>query len=258
MTDIHPSAIVAPEAELAESVSIGPFAVIGPGVRIRAGTKVSAHVVIEGLTEIGEENFIGPFACLGAEPQHTDYHGEPTRLVIGNRNRIREYVTIHRGTAHGRGETIVGDDNFIMVGCHIAHDCVLGNGIIMANQAQLAGHVLVEDYAVFGGLTGVHQYARVGECAMVAALSGVSLDAPPFSLVGGERARLIGLNRIGLKRKEVPPDTVQAIRRAYRMIFHSGKLLKEALEKTDAELGDVPEVKHLIQFIRTSERGVLR
>jgi UDP-N-acetylglucosamine acyltransferase len=258
MAEIHPSAIVAQEAELAESVRIGPLAVIGPGVRIRAGTEVCAHVVIEGLTEIGEDNFIGPFACLGAEPQHTAYRGEETRLVIGSRNKIREYVTIHRGTAHGGGETLVGNDNFIMVGCHIAHDCKLGNGITMANQAQLAGHVRVEDHAVFGGLTGVHQYARVGECAMVAALSGVSLDAPPFSLVGGERARLIGLNRIGLKRREVPSETIQAIRRAYRIIFQSAKLLKDALEQTEAELGDVPEVKHLIQFIRTSERGVLR
>jgi UDP-N-acetylglucosamine acyltransferase len=258
MTEIHPSAVVSEKAELGPGVSVGPSAIIGEGVRIGARTSVGPHALIEGLTEVGEDNTIGPFSYIGGPPQHTECHGEGTRLKIGDRNRIREYVTIHRGTEKGRGETHIGSDNFIMVGCHVAHDCILGNCIIMANQAQLAGHVEVEDYAVFGGLSGVHQYARVGESAMVAALAGVSLDAPPFSMVGGQRARLIGLNRVGLKRRGFSIDTIHAIREAYRIIFQSGKLLKEALGQAEQELGEVPEVGHLIEFIRRSERGVLR
>lgn len=255
---IHPSAVIHPRAELDAGVSVGPFAVIGAEVRIAAGTVIGAHTVLEGPAEIGRDNWIGAFVCLGGPPQHVAYRGEPTRLRVGDRNRIREYVTIHRGTAQGRGETVVGNDNFIMVGCHVAHDCVLGNRIIMANQALLAGHVLLEDHVVLGGISGVHQYCRVGRGAMLAAISGAPMDVAPWSLVAGDRARFIGLNRIGMKRVGLATETVNALRRAYRVIFRSGLRLEEGLEQAQAEFGADPEVAHLLEFIRGSKRGVIR
>ena len=256
--EIHPSAVIHARAELAPGVSVGPYAVIGEAVKIGAGTRIGAHALLEGPTEIGRDNRIGPFAYLGAPPQHTAYRGEPTRLRVGDRNLIREYATLHRGTIQGRSETLVGDDNFIMVGCHIAHDCVVASHVTMANQTQLAGHVLIEDHAVLGAISGVHQYARVGRGAMLAGLSGAAMDVPPWSLVGGERARFVGLNRVGIKRVGLSPETANALRLAYRTIFRSGLKLEEALEEAAEEFGGDPEVAHLIEFVRASQRGVIR
>ena len=255
---IHPTAVVHPRAELDPGAVVGPFAVIGAGVKIGAGTAIGAHAVLEGPTEIGRDNRIGPFVCLGGAPQHVGYRGEPTRLRVGDRNLIREYVTIHRGTVQGRGETVVGNDNFIMIGCHVAHDGVLGDHIIMANQAMLAGHVVLEDHVVLGGISGVHQYCRVGRGAMLGAISGTPMDVGPWSLVAGDRGRFIGLNRIGMKRVGLSPETTRALHRAYRTIFRSGLKLEEGLDKAQAEFGADPEVAHLLEFIRTSKRGVLR
>ena len=186
------------------------------------------------------------------------YRGEETRLVIGDRNVIREYVTMHRGTARGLEETRVGSDNFIMALCHVAHDCILKDNIIMANSVQLAGHITVEDHVVFGGLAGVHQYCRVGRCSMVAGISRVPMDVPPFSLVGGSPARFVGLNRVGLRRIGLPRETTHALRQAYKIIFRSGKLLEEGLKQAQTEYGSVPEVAHVLEFIRGSQRGVIR
>lgn len=258
MVEIHPSAIVDPSCELDEGVSIGPYAVISGGVKIGKGTIIGAHTVIEGKCVIGAENKIGCFVHLGGAPQHLKYNMEETSLFIGDSNQIREFVTIHRGTLEGGGKTVIGNNNFFMVGCHIAHDCKIGNGIVMANYTQLGGHSEVFDYAVFGGLSGVHQRARVGRCVMVAALAGVSLDAPPFSLVGGERARWLGLNRVGLQRLGFSDEKVMQIRKAYRIIFSPYTLLEKGLEQASSELGDVPEVKEIIEFFKTSKRGVIR
>jgi UDP-N-acetylglucosamine acyltransferase len=256
--ELHSTAVVHPRAELAPGVAVGPYAVIGEGVKIGSGTSIGAHALVEGPTELGRDNVIGPFAYLGAPPQHTAYRGEPTRLRVGDRNSIREFATLHRGTVQGRGETVIGDDNFIMVGCHIAHDCVVASHVMMANQAQLAGHVLVEDHAVVGGLAGMHQYCRIGRGAMLAALSGAAMDVPPWSLVGGERARFVGLNRVGIKRVGLSQETANALRLAYRTIFRSGLKLEEALEEAAEEFGGDPEVAHLIEFVRASQRGVIR
>jgi len=258
MAGIDPRAAVDDKAELAEGVEVGPFAVIGPNVKIGAGTTVGPHAMVEGRTEIGKDNYIGPFAFVGGAPQHTEYKGEDTSLKIGDRNRIREYATIHRGTPDGRGETVIGSDCFVMVGCHIAHDCVLGDRIIMANLASLAGHVVVEDDVVLGGFVGVHQYCRVGAVVMLAAMARVTKDVPPYSLVGGDPPRFLGLNRVGLKRVGMAEDSKKALRQAYRIIFSKSAHLDEGLENAEAELGEVAEVKHLIEFARSSERGLVR
>lgn len=258
MAGIDPRAAVSAGAELGAGVEVGPFAVIGPSVRIGEGTVVGAHAVIEGRTAIGKKNFIGPFASLGGPPQHVAYQGEDTGVVIGDRNQFREYVTIHRGTAQGLGETRVGSDNFIMVGCHLAHDCVIGDRVIMANLATLGGHVVVADDAVFGGLAAVHQHCRIGRVVMVAAMSKLVQDAPPYSLVGGEPPRFVGLNRVGLKRVGLSEEVRTALRKAYRLIFMKGVRLEQGLEKAETEFGEFSEVKNVIRFFKESHRGVIR
>ena len=257
MSEIHPSAIIDPKAEIEQGVKIAPFVIIEGKVKIGKGTIIGPHSFIQGPCKIGENNQIGAYVHIGGAPQHRDYKGEETGLEIGDANQIREFVTIHRGTTQGAGITRIGSYNFIMIGSHIAHDCQLGNHITMANYVQLAGHCQVDDYAVFGGLSGVHQHCRIGKGVMVAALSGVSLDAPPFSVVGGERAKFIGINRVGLKRMGMDEERIRAIRKAYRIIC-SNLLLEQALKKAEEELGEVEEVKEIIQFFRTSKRGVVR
>jgi UDP-N-acetylglucosamine acyltransferase len=258
MGGIDPRAVIEKGAELDAGVSAGPFCHIGPKVRIGAGTVVSAHAVIEGRTTIGRDNWIGPFAYIGGPPQHVSYKGEDTAVVIGDRNRIREQVTIHRGTAEGPGETRLGSDDFIMVGTHIAHDCMVGDRVITANLATLAGHVEVEDDAVFGGLTGVHQYVRIGRVAMIAAMSRISQDVPPYALVGGDPPRFLGLNRVGLKRVGMDEEAKKALRQAYRIIFSKGVKLADGLARAEQELGTIPEVSHVLEFIRGSKRGIIR
>jgi len=255
---IDPRAVVHEGAQLASDVEVGPFAVIGAEVKIGAGTSVSAHAVIEGEVTIGRDNYIGSFTHLGGPPQHVAYKGEKTTLTIGDRNRIREYVTMHRGTADGRGDTLVGSDNFIMIGSHIAHDCVLGDRIILANLGTVAGHVIIEDDVVFGGFVGVHQFCRVGKVAMIAAGTKATKDVPPFAIVGGEPPKFVGLNRVGLRRVNMPEESRTAVRKAYRTIFKKGEGLEDGLAKTEKEFGEVAEVGHLVRFIRESSRGVIR
>jgi len=258
MSQIHPTALIDSRAELGEEVKIGAYVVIEGKVEIGAGTELGPYSYIQGPARIGKDNRIGAYVHIGGIPQHREYRGEETGLEIGDENLIREFVTIHRGTALGTGITRVGSGNFIMVGVHIAHDCQLGNQITIANYVQIAGHCQVDDYAVFGGLAGVHQHCRVGKGAMVAALAGVSLDVPPYSVAGGERARFVGLNRVGLKRMGVEEEVVRAIRRAYRIISQPGVLLKDALAEVEQELGEIPEVREIVEFYRSSTRGVIR
>ncbi len=258
MAEIHPTALVDKQAELDPGVSVGPYAVVTGRVRIGSGTVIGPHALLEGPCEIGSDNKIGAFVHLGGAPQHLQYRGEETRVRIGDQNQLREFVTVHRGTALGRGETVIGNNNFIMVGCHIAHDCVLGGAITMANYVQLAGHVQVFDHAVFGGLAAAHQHCRIGRGVMVGGMSGLEMDAPPFSMVVGARARYVGLNRVGLKRMGMAEEKISAIKKAYRILLGSKLLLKDALLKAEAELGPIPEVSEILEFFRTSQRGVIR
>lgn len=231
---------------------------IGPGVVLEAGVEVRPHALINGQTRIGPRTRIFPFAVLGEEPQDKTFSGEATQLIVGADNIVREHVTIHVGTAKGGGCTRIGDDNFIMNGVHIAHDVQLGSHVIVASQAAIAGHAEIQDYAVIGGLSGVHQHARVGESAMVGALTGITLDAPPFALVSGERGPLRGVNVIGLRRRGFSREVRREIKRAYQLLFWSRLRLEDAIAAVRSEGFVSPEVKRLVAFIESSERGVSR
>jgi len=256
--NIHPTAIVAPEAELEEGVEIGPYSIIGPDVKIGKNTIIGPHTVIDRYTQIGEGCHILQFCSLGAPPQDIKFAGEKTGLVIGNFNMIREYVSIHRGTTADQGLTIIGDRNMIMAYCHIAHNCILENNVIMANASTLAGHVHLEDFAFVSGLSGIHQFCRVGAHAMVGGASAVVKDIPPYTVANGNRASLFGLNLIGLQRRGFSEATIAALKHAYRIIFRSDLLLEEALEKAATEVEDCPEVRHFIEFIQKSKRSICR
>ena len=259
---IHPTAIVGREVELAGAVEIGPYSLIIGKVRIGEGTVIQSQVRIEGETEIGKNNQIYPGAVLGSSPQHSKYQGEKTVLRIGDGNIIREYVTIHRGTGLGGGVTSVGDGNFLMAYCHLGHDCRVGSRVIMANSSQISGHVLIEDEAVFSGLIGVHQFVRIGQLAMIGGGAMVVMDIPPFAIANGDRARLYGINRIGLKRKGLSGETIRAIQKAYEILFRSGLRREEAVQKVEKEISPSQpggkEVRHILEFIRGSERGITR
>lgn len=255
---IHPTAIVHPRAELAEEVEVGPYSIIGEHVTIKKNTVIGPHVVIEGRTTIGENCKIFQFASIGAAPQSLKYKGEEARVIIGNENIIREFVTIHKGTPQGGGETLVGNNNFIMAYSHIAHDCRLGNGVIMANAATLAGHIEIEDYSIIGGLTAIHQHVRIGCYAILGGATAVVMDIPPYVCAVGNRAQLYGLNIVGLKRHGFSPETILKLKRTYRIFFRSGLNLKEALAQVEKEGLDGPEVEHFIKFIQTSKRGICR
>jgi UDP-N-acetylglucosamine acyltransferase len=255
---IHPKAIIAPGAELAEDVEIGPYAVVGPEVRIGRGTKVGAHAVIEGRTTIGERNRVFQFAALGAIPQDLKYHGELTTLVIGNENQIREFTTLHIGTEGGGGVTSVGDRNLFMNFSHVAHDCHIGNRVIFANGATLAGHVVVEDHVIVGGLAAVHQFVRLGESSMLGGGAMVVQDVPPFCVVQGDRAGLVGLNVEGLRRRGFSDDEVRALRVAYRTLFRSGLTVRDAIRKMREEQAPGAAAERLLQFVESSKRGICR
>ncbi|MGH7814057.1 MAG: acyl-ACP--UDP-N-acetylglucosamine O-acyltransferase [Candidatus Binataceae bacterium] len=254
---MHTSAIVDSRAELDSSVEIGPGAVIGPGVRIGADSIVGPNAAIVGNTTIGRRNRIWQFAALGAEPQDLKFKDEPSRVEIGDDNLIREFVTIHRGTEGGGMVTRVGSNILLMTSVHVAHDCTIGDHAIIATGTGLAGHCAIEEYVTVEGMVGLHQFCRVGAHAIVAAGSKVAQDVPPYSMVAGpERARLAGINGIGLKRRGFPAETIAALKSAVRTIFF-GKLLRaDALRKAREEHGDVPEVRRLIDFIANSKRGV--
>jgi UDP-N-acetylglucosamine acyltransferase len=252
---VHPTAIVHPDAVVGNGTVIGPHAVIGAHVKIGRDCRVGASTVIDGWTDIGDGNEIFPMASIGLIPQDLKFGGEPTRLVIGNRNVIREFVTIHRGTAGGGGVTQIGDHNLFMAYAHVAHDCRVGNETIFANGATLAGHVLVEDFATVGAFSGVHQYCRVGRHAFIGGYSVVTKDALPFAKTVGNRARIYGVNTIGLVRRKFSPDSIAKLRRAYRYLLHSNT--SRALAQIEREPSlQCEEVQYVVDFIRSSSRGV--
>ncbi len=255
---IHPTAIIHEGAQIAEDVEIGPYAIIGEHVSIGSGTTVGPHTVIEGWTEIGCDNRIFQFASIGAAPQDLKYRGEKALLKIGDRNTVREFATLHRGTADGGGETIVGNDNLLMAYSHVAHDCILGNQVILANGATLAGHVEVDDFAILGGLCAVHQFTKIGSHVMISGGSMVTQDVPPFSIAQGDRAKTVGINQIGLKRRGFSDEAIRGIKQAYKLIFRSGLRTEEALEQIANEIKDLPEVEQFSEFVRNSTRGVAR
>ncbi len=259
MADIHPTVIIDKEAEIADSVSIGPYSIIGPKVFIDKDTKIGSHVVIHSHTKIGKGCQIYSFASIGGSPQDLKYKGEETWVEIGNYNIIREYVTINRGTARGGGITRLGDHNLLMAYVHIAHDCQIGNRVILANVATLGGHVEIEDCAIIGGLTAIHQFVKIGAYAILGGKSGAVKDIPPYVTAWGPRARLYGLNLIGLKRHGFAPEVIKALKRAYRLIIYAKKPLKEVIAEVKADpIFAVPEVAHFVEFIETSKRGVPR
>ncbi len=255
---IHPTAVVSRRAELGREVVVGPYSIIGDEVILHDGVRIASHCVIEGPTEIGSGTVVFPFAAIGQIPQDLKYRGEPSRVVIGQRNRIREYVTIHRGTEGGGGVTVIGDDNLLMVQAHVAHDCRIGHHVIMANGASLAGHVIVEDHATLGAYVGVHQFCRIGTYAFIGAYAVVVKDALPYALSAGNHARCYGPNRVGLKRKGFTADQLRAIDRAFYLLLAAKLNTTQALEALRRELGTVPEVQYLIEFIETSRRGVVK
>lgn len=255
---IHPQAAVHPRARVADDVEIGAYSVIGQDVEIGSGTWVGPHVVINGPTRIGRDNRIYQFASLGDAPQHLGYKGEPTRLEIGDRNVIREYCTFNRGTVAGGGVTRLGNDNFIMAYCHLAHDCRVGNHTVFANCASLAGHVQVGNYAVLGGFTVAHQFCRIGDYCMTALGAITFMDIPPYLIASGNPAEPHGLNLRGLKRRGFSNDAVEALRRAYKTLYKSKLKLSEATERLERAGKRSPEVHHFVEFIKASERGIIR
>ncbi len=258
MTNIDERAIVSKGAELDKDVTIGPYSFIGPNVKLGKRCKVYPHAVIDGWTSIGDDCQIFPFASIGMGPQDIKYKDEKTELIIGNNNIIREYVTINRGTVSGRGKTVIGNNNFIMTSCHIAHDCILGNEIVMANLATLAGHVEVEDYAVIGGFTAVHQFVKIGTISMIGGASGVAQDVAPYTIVAGNRAKLFGLNLVGIKRRGIEGERLDTLKKAYRIIFKSKLTLQEAKETIEKSGLLSDDVAKLLNFMLDSKRGVIR
>ena len=255
---VHPTVIISPDAKLGANVEIGPYSVIGADVKIGKNTIIGPHVVIDDYTHIGEGCHIHQFCSIGAPPQDLKFGGEKTRVVIGNFNTIREFVTINRSTTADIGVTIIGDHNLIMAYCHVAHNCKLGDRIVMANGATLAGHVHVEDNAIIGGLTGIHQFSFIGAHCIIGGASAVVKDVPPYTMASGNHAKLFGLNLVGLKRRNFSEKTIKALKDAYRIIFRSNLLLEAALIKAQDEVEDVPEVRHFIKFIQGSKRGTCR
>ena len=251
MPRIHPTAIVDSGAELADDVEIGAFSTVGPQVKLAAGVRLVSHVVIEGATEIGEGTIVHPFAMLGGAPQHLAHKGEPTRLVIGPRNTIREHVTMHTGTVAGGGVTRVGSDSLFMVASHVAHDCVVGDRVTFANNATLGGHVHVGDGVFMGGLCAAHQYTRIGRFAFVGGVSAVTKDVIPFGSVWGSQAVLGGLNLVGLKRRGFRREVINELRAAYRLLFAPEGTFQERLDDLEAAHGGSPEVMEIVDFIRT-------
>lgn len=255
---IHPTAIVHPGAELDSSVRVGPYTTIGEHVTIGEGTEIGSHVSIDSYVTIGPECRIFPFASIGAPPQAVKYAGEETWVKIGRRTTVREFVTIHRGTGFGGGLTEVGDENMLMAYCHVAHDCKTGFRVILANAATLGGHIVIGNHVTIGGLVAMHQFVRVGDYAFIGGKAAVPKDIPPYVIASGDRARLHGLNSVGLQRNGFSPETVRLLKKAYRIIFRIGLTLNEAIERVKAEVEQVPEVVNIINFITSSQRGITR
>ena len=255
---IDATAVIDPGAEIAGNVSIGPYSVIGANVAIGAGTRIGPHVVINGHTRIGRDNTVYQFASIGEDPQDKKYKGEPTRLEIGDRNTIREFVTINRGTAQDEGVTRLGDDNWIMAYVHIAHDCQIGNQTIFANNASLAGHVTVGDYVILGGFTLVYQFCSLGPHSLTAYGSGISMDVPPYVTVGGSPARPHGLNMEGLRRRGFPEEARKVLKQAYKTLYRENRSLQDAIAELKGRVGECDELEVLVSFLETRSRGIVR
>ncbi len=255
---IHPSAIVSPDAVLGDGCHIGPFCTVGGEVKLGNAVHLESHVVIDGKTTVGDETRVFPFVSIGHAPQDLKYQGEPTSTEIGKRNHLREFVTIHRGTAGGGGVTRIGDDNLLMAQAHVAHDCQIGNEVIMANAATLAGHVEIADRANVGAYSGVHQFCRIGREAFVGGYSVVVKDALPFATSQGNHAKCYGLNRIGMKRRGYPKETIEKLHRAYHLLLSSKLNTTQAVERIREEITDCAEVDYLVEFIESSSRGVVK
>ncbi len=256
---IHSTAIVHPKARLADDVEVGPFCLIGEHVTIGKGTRLLSHVTVDGRTEIGELNEVHPFASIGGPPQHLGYKGEPTKVIIGHDNIIREYVTVNRATVQGGGITSLGSKNILMAYAHVAHDCRLGSHLIMANAASLAGHITIGDHAIIGGLTGIHQHVRVGHYAMVGGCCAIGQDVPPFiRAAGGYRAHLYGLNSLGLQRHGFSDDRIAVLKKAYDLLFRSGHRVAEAIRLTKKEFKGQADVAQILTFMEATKRGVSR
>ena len=255
---IHPTAVVADGADIADDVEIGPFCVIGDGVQIGPGCSIGSHVVINGPTTIGKDNRIYQFSSVGDDPQDKKYAGEPTKLVIGNGNTIREYCTISRGTVQDEGVTSLGDDNWIMAYVHIAHDCRIGSHCIFANNATLAGHVHVGDWAIFAGFTGAHQFCRIGAHAFLGMYAGTGRDVPAYTMIGGQPPSPKGINSEGLKRRGFTADEIRNIKNAYRTVYRSGMKLADAVAELEAIAREQPELDLFVESLKTSERGIIR
>lgn len=252
---IHPTAVVHPGAQLGPDCEVGPYCILGEHVVLGKGCRLHAHVVIDGHTTLGDGNEIYPFACLGLKTQDLKWKGGVTRTRIGHRNTFREYVTVHSATSDG-GETVVGSDNNLLAYTHVAHDVQMGDRIIMSNVATLAGHVVVEDGAIVGGLAAVHQFCRIGRLSIIGGCSKVVQDVPPFMMVDGNPGQTRTINKVGLERHGVSEEAQSALKQAYKMIFRSGLTMPNALARIEAELPPLPEVLHLVEFARRSERGL--
>jgi len=255
---IHPTAVVDRHAELDSSVEVAPYAVIGPKVKIGPRTRVGPHAVIEGDTTIGADNVVFQFASIGAIPQDLKYAGEQTKVVIGDGNQFREFITVHSGTAAGGGVTRIGNRCLMMANSHVAHDVQLGDGCVLANSTALGGHVIVEDRVIFGGLSGVHQFTRVGRLAFISGGAMVTQDVPPYCTVHGNRAEVVGVNTVGLTRAHFDEQAISRVKAAYKAIFRAKMGLREAIAHVRAEYGGHPEIDHFVSFLEGTQRGIAR
>ena len=251
---IHPTAIIDPAAKIGVDVKIGPYSVVGPNVKLHDRVELKSHAVVDGYTTVGEETVIFPFASIGHQPQDLKYHGEPSELIIGKKNSIREHVTMNPGTESGAMKTIVGDNCLFMMSTHVAHDCVLGNNVIMANNATLGGHVTVGDHVLIGGLAAVHQFVRIGSYAVIGGMSGVESDVIPYGRVKGERAFLAGLNLIGLERNGFSKDQVKNLQRAFNQLFGDEGTMDQRIEMVSADFNADEAVRQIIEFARGKTR----
>jgi UDP-N-acetylglucosamine acyltransferase len=255
---IHPTAVVAPGAQIDPSCEIGPYAVVGPHVRMGPRSVVGAHAVVDGDTTLGSDNRIFPHAAVGFVPQDLKYRGERTTLVFGDRNVVREFATVHLGTVQGGGATRIGNDCLLMASCHVAHDVHLGDRCIVATFCALAGHVTAEEGAIFGGVSAVQQFSRIGRLAYVGGLTGVNMDVVPYVMVSGPRGEVVGINQVGLQRAGYTEEQIGRVKEAYRILFRSKLPLAEALGQLRSEMGQHPEIAHLVRFVEGSERGIMR
>ena len=255
---VHSTAVIHPDADVAEDVKIGPYSVIGTGVRIGKGSEIASHVVIDGPTTIGRNCRLFSFSSLGQVPQDLKFHGERSELIVGDNNVFREFVTFHRGTEGGGGRTIVGNNNFFMAYTHVAHDCRIGNFIIMANAATLAGHVTLEDHSLIGAFSGIHQFCRVGQYGFIGGYSVITKDVLPYSKTVGNRAHCYGMNAVGLRRKGFDAEKLGTIKHAFRLLLQSKLNTRQALEAMEKDFPQIEEITYLIDFIRTSPRGIIK